>query len=221
MAEVTYVAGILGMAVGPLAILRPRRGSSTGRIPHCGIPAVAMPTGKGVIVALAAHAAFGRPLVNNVLRAILVEAIIHAALGDSDGWEWCSADWAECDFRHRDGIRLEVKQSAALQSWHREGEKPSRPSFDIAERTGYYRGSDWTDAPGRNADIYVFAHHPVTDQTADHREPAQWRFYVVAASALPAQKSISLARVARLADSVDVEGLQKAVTRVQEALCPS
>lgn len=174
-----------------------------------------MTTGSKKIITLAAHAAFGRPLVNNVLRAILAEVIVHAALGDNCGWEWCSADWAECDFRHSDGTRLEVKQSAALQSWHREGAKPSRSSFDIAERTGFYRGSEWTDAPGRNADIYVFALHPVTDATADHREPEQWHFYVVAASALPPQKTISLTRVARLADPVDVEGLREAVMRIQ------
>lgn len=164
---------------------------------------------------MAADAAFGRPLVNNVLRAILAEAVVASALGE--GWEWCSADWAECDFRHRDGTRLEVKQSAALQSWHHEGAKPWRSSFDIAERTGYYRGSEWTEAPGRNADIYVFAHHPVTDGTADHREPAQWRFYVVAASALPAQKTISLSVVARVAEAVDVAGLREAVKRARTA----
>ena len=177
-----------------------------------------MTTDRLGIVALATHAAFGRPLVNNVLRAILAEAIVHAALGDGGGWEWCSADWAECDFRHSDGTRLEVKQSAALQSWHQEGAKPSRPSFDIAERTGFYRGSEWTAAPGRNADIYVFAHHPVTDATADHRDPEQWRFYAVAASALTQQKTISLTGIARLADAVDVEGLRTTVTRIHRRL---
>lgn len=173
-----------------------------------------MTADRNDIVRLASQTAFGSPLVNNVLRAILAEAIVHAALGDDGGWEWCSADWAMCDFRHRDGTRLEVKQSAALQSWHREGSKPSRPSFDIAERRGYFEGSDWTEAPGRNADVYVFAHHPVTDATADHREPEQWRFYAVAASALPAQKTISLTGIARLAAAVDVEGLREAVMRL-------
>src|SRR5690606_20400567 len=43
------------------------------------------------IVESASTAIFGRPLVVNIYRSVLVEAIIANALPD---WEWCSTDYA-------------------------------------------------------------------------------------------------------------------------------
>lgn len=161
------------------------------------------------IIANATRAAFGRPLVNNVLRAILVEAIVDASL--DQGWEWCSSDWALCDFKHSDGTRLEVKQSAARQSWHSETDKPSSAMFDIAPRKMAWDGKQWVPSSGRNAEIYVFAHHPIVDATADHRNPAQWVFYVVLASTLPSTARISLVGVQARALAIEVESLAAAV----------
>jgi hypothetical protein len=155
---------------------------------------------KDRVIAAATAMAFGKPLVNNVLRAILAEAIVDSAL--PKGWQWTSGDWASYDFLHEDGTRLEVKQSAARQSWHSDQSPASKGKFDIAERKGIWIGEKWIDSPGRNAEIYVFAYHPLTDITADHREPSQWRFYVVPVTALSGAKSISLGRVQVLADSV-------------------
>ncbi|MHA6643739.1 hypothetical protein [Mesorhizobium sp. A623] len=164
------------------------------------------------IIASATSTAFGKPLVNNVLRSIISEAIVDAALDDN--WTWCSADWAGIDFQHADGTRLEVKQSAALQSWQNADKKPSQSRFDIARRSGFWESSiTWIPTPGRNADIYVFAYHPVTDDAvADHRDPSQWLFYVVEESGLPrVAKTISLAAVRKLVDPVGVDELNKTV----------
>lgn len=161
------------------------------------------------IAGAAASVIFGKPLVTNVYRSVVVEAIVAAALPD---WEWCSADYASCDFRRSDGIRLEVKQSALRQSW---GNKLARPGWDIAPRTGYWtEGINWVAVPGRNADIYVLALHGVTDETADHRDPAQWLFYVVASADLPAQKTIGHSSLERLAVPVSFEDLAKEVASV-------
>lgn len=54
------------------------------------------------VVAAAVAAAFGRPLVQNNLRAMLIEAMINAVLPDT--WRWTSADWAECDFKRSDKV---------------------------------------------------------------------------------------------------------------------
>ena len=81
-----------------------------------------MPFGPAEVVAKAADAAFGKPLVTNVLRAQLVEAMIALVLVPE--WHWCGADYAPCDFERADDLRLEVKQSAARQSWSTD--KPSR-----------------------------------------------------------------------------------------------
>jgi hypothetical protein len=167
------------------------------------------------IVSRAAEAAFGKPLITNVLRSIIVETFVAAALPDE--WDWCAADYAPCDFRHRDGIRLEVKQSAALQSWASAG-RVSRSIFDIAPRTGQWLdgGTKWVPGVGRNADIYVFAHHPVTDQSADHCDPMQWNFYVVLASELPERRTISLNGLTRLYTPVDFRMLARAVEQLRQ-----
>jgi hypothetical protein len=169
--------------------------------------------GRAEIVARAQQAAFGKPLVTNVLRSILVEAMLAEALAAE--WTWCAADYASCDFVHRDGARLEVKQSAAKQSWHNPDSAPSKPSFDIAERTGRWEGSIWIAEPGCNAEIYVFAYHPVTSADADHREPAQWRFFVAPASLLPPGKSLSLAGVKRLSAEHGFADIASAVETIR------
>ena len=51
-------------------------------------------------------------------------------------WEHCAGDWAAFDFRERrSGLRIQVKQSAARQSWHKDRCPPARPRFSIAEKT--------------------------------------------------------------------------------------
>jgi hypothetical protein len=107
-------------------------------------------------------------------------------------------------------LRLEVKQSAARQTWTG-ARKATTPIFDIRARTGYFEGADWVADPRRFARIYIFAHHPIMDESADHRDPCQWRFYVVPTTRLPAGKTISLVKVALLSDAVPWIGLKAAI----------
>ncbi len=138
---------------------------------------------KDEICSRLASETFGEPLVSNMYRGLVAEAIVRCALPEN--WTWCSADWAGWDFKHEDGTKLEVKQSAALQTWSKEG-RVTKCSFGIASATGYYDGDLWVTKAGRQSSIYVFGHHPVTDPTtADHRDPEQWQFYCLPASALP------------------------------------
>jgi hypothetical protein len=163
----------------------------------------------------AATSAFGRPLIQNNLRALVVEAIVDLAL--PEGWRWCSADWAAWDFEHADGTYLEVKQSAARQTWAAP-RNPSPPRFDIAHRKGRWDGAAWIAEPGRYAHIYVFGHHPISDDTADHRDPAQWRFYVVAAGDLPAAQSVSLRSLQALVQPCRFEGLAERAEALRRSL---
>jgi hypothetical protein len=105
---------------------------------------------------------------------------------------------------------LEVKQSAARQTWTL-ARPATKPIFDIRARTGYFEGADWVSDARRFAEIYVFAHHPVMDETADHRDPRQWHFYVVPTSRLPPGKTISLTRIDSLAETVPWERLADTV----------
>ena len=162
------------------------------------------------IVLSASAAIFGKPLVTNVYRSVIVEAIVATALPD---WKWCSTDYSSHDFV-RGRIRIEVKQSARRQTWS--CGRLSRPSWDIAPRTGFWlNGVTWVPTPGRNADLYLLGLHSVTDERADHRDPLQWQFYVIPALALPDTKSIGLRAAEQLAAPVTLDRLP---LRVEEAV---
>jgi hypothetical protein len=170
------------------------------------------------IRAKASAEVFGKPLISNIYRGLVAEIIVGAALGTE--WNMCSGDWRGWDFEHAHAdppCRLEVKQSAARQTWTGE-RKATVPIFDIRARTGYFEGADWVADPRRFAEIYVFAHHAVMDTSADHCDPQQWRFYVVAANRLPTGKTISLKRIALLSDAVAWNALKAAIENVRAAL---
>ncbi|PZO90377.1 MAG: hypothetical protein DI623_06910 [Sphingomonas sanxanigenens] len=191
-------------------------GATEGQIdnPASQVASASVLFGPAEVVAKVADAAFGRPLVTNVLRAQLVEAMIALVLDPA--WHWCGADYAPCDFERADGLRLEVKQSAARQSWSTD--KPSKAIFDVAARTGRNEAQGWVEEYGRAAHLYVFAHHPTFDDSADHRDPAQWLFYVVPTTALPDVKQIALGTIKTMTDAVPISMLAETVAAVASTI---
>ena len=166
---------------------------------------------------------YDTPVMSNVYRADYVECLVVLALG-TDWWlTWERGwDWAAWDIQHPSGIRLEVKQAAARQSWDREKRTPYRsPRFDVAPRTGYWTedGSRWVDSPGRPADIYVFAWHDERrEEYANHSDPRQWLFFVVAEQHLPGnRKSIGLTGLRSIVSPCRIADLKRAV----ENACPA
>ena len=153
---------------------------------------------------------YSKRVMNNVHRSEYVEAIVGLALRDS-GWRRMEP-WDAWDCEHESGLRLEVKQSAAAQSWWSDG-KYSPPRFDVASRTRYwdYDTGSWVFKEQRHAHIYVFAWHGAQRETADQRDPATWEFYVIPEPVLPEQKSIGLNPIRGLADPQGIEGLAAAV----------
>ncbi len=153
---------------------------------------------------------FGAPLLRNSIRGELVEEMVAVALEPE--WALCAGDWGACDLIEVGGpFRIQVKQWAARQSWHADDSPPSRSRFSIAHKTGRYEGPPWIAERSRNADIFAFGWHPVTDASADLRDPDEWLFYVVAERDLPAQASLSLAVLARLTDPVAYSALDARV----------
>ena len=149
---------------------------------------------------------YGQSLMANVWRGSYVEAMISLALGE--GWNPLS-EWDLWDLINDKGVRVEVKQSAALQTWTKDyGGVPTRPSFSIEPKywhpDGYYM-----EERQRHADIYVFAwHSEANEDIADHRVAEQWQFYVVPEHLLPeGQKSISLNPVSELTEAVTYDRL--------------
>ena len=135
-------------------------------------------------------ARYDRRGMNNIHRADYVECLVATLLGPAWTLPWTSGyNWAPWDLEHVSGARIEVKQAAARQPWHRDESVQARPPrFDIAPRGGYWTlDSTWVEQPGRLADIYIFAWHPETRESfVDHREPEQWTFFVLRTETLPA-----------------------------------
>jgi hypothetical protein len=148
-----------------------------------------------------------RPVIQNAVRSMYVEYQVAVLLGDE--WSLVGTDWGGWDFQSRSGIRLELKQSAAKQSWVQKG--PSRGVFDIAERTGRYVGADWIAGRGRFADLYIFAWHDRWDETADQRDESQWTYFVIPTSQLPTQRTIGVAVVRKLAEPTTAPRLRETV----------
>ncbi|WP_316859920.1 hypothetical protein [uncultured Cohaesibacter sp.] len=165
------------------------------------------------VMEAASKASFEKPLINNVQRGIVAEAIVHLLL--DDGWKWCSEDWSLWDFEHIDGTKLEVKQSAARQSWHTKDTDRTKCEFDIAARKKEWRDNRWVSAPGRKANLYVFAYHPIVDESADHCNPHQWLFYVVPERALPNTKKIRQTVLEKLTEAVNIDQFAEKVDAVR------
>jgi hypothetical protein len=151
---------------------------------------------------------FDQPLIQNQYRSAFIEAMLEPAL-TKRGWRHVGDNWSGWDFEHTTGIRLEVKQSAAWQTWDpaklaSTANSPARAGpgiFDIAARTGWFdeTGAIWTKNVGRAAHVYVFAWNGQFGELADHRDPDQWEFFIAPAAALPAQKTLRLSRLRTIA----------------------
>ena len=166
---------------------------------------------EAVLARMAAK--FAGPVIQNSLRSLYVEEQVGVLLGD--GWVPMGADWAGWDFETSsavgvDPVRLEVKQSAARQTWDQSG-NPSRGSFDIATRTGYFKGNIWFPSTARLAEIYVFAWHGRFDASCDQTDPSQWTYFVIPTSGLPMQKSIAQSRIKLLATESSASELRDVV----------
>jgi hypothetical protein len=144
---------------------------------------------------------FDKAIIENQYRSAFVEAMIEPYLLKY-GWRYTGDSWSGWDFEREDGSRrLEVKQSAAHQTWSEARKIKTRGTFDIAARTGYFyeSGSKYVAEAGRCAHTYVFAWHPIYGPETDHRNPDQWEFYVVPAFSLPqGQRTLALSRIKAL-----------------------
>ena len=135
-------------------------------------------------------------VLNNTLRGMVAEYIVSQAL------EACTpvrVEWDPVDITTPEGIKIEVKSAAYLQSWHQD--QPSAISFRIAKTLPWDpKTNQYGEKQVRNADVYVFcvlAH--LDDQTINPLELTQWEFYILPTSTLDSslgdQKTVSLSRL--------------------------
>ncbi len=122
--------------------------------------------------------------VSNTARGILAEYIVARAVGVGD--TGIRPEWASFDVTTPEGIKIEVKSAAYIQSWQQNDY--SKISFSVAKKRGWDPKSGLAIEPTRHADVYVMAllHHK--DQgTLNPLNLDQWSFYVVARQALDAR----------------------------------
>ncbi len=132
-------------------------------------------------------------LAANNLRGHLAEFIVASALGIAN--DKPRVEWDDCDLE-ANGLRIEVKSAAYLQSW--EQHQPSTISFSIAPSYNWDENQKTRKKnPERNSDAYVFCLlTPRDKRELDPTNLSQWEFYVlptkVLTAELPIQKTITL-----------------------------
>jgi hypothetical protein len=146
-------------------------------------------------------------LPNNTIRGVLAEYIVASALGCHNGTR---VEWDAYDLITKEGIKIEVKSAAYIQSWSQS--KLSSIKFGIQPTKGWDATTNITsDIRERQADVYVFCLLEHKDQeTINPLSLDQWEFYVLATSVLNErlgeQKSISLSSLLKLDPKVVAYG---------------
>lgn len=153
-------------------------------------------------------------LLDNLERGALAEFIVATALGiPTDG---ARVGWAVWDLTTPDGIRVEVKSAAYLQSWAQK--QLSKISFRIPKTLAWDADTgEYASVPQRHAQVYVFALLAHTDKaTVNPLDLDQWTFYVLPTAVLDSrarsQHSITLKTLKDLTTATSFGELREAVT---------
>ncbi len=155
-------------------------------------------------------------LVSNATRGILAEFIVASALGIKlDG---VRDEWGAFDLITPEGISVEVKSAAYIQSWSQRDLSPI--TFRVPKTRAWNADTNVLEGePRRQAQVYVFALLAHQDKASiDPLNVDQWQFFVLPTTVLDArtrsQHSITLRSLANLAgQAVSYDELRDAVRR--------
>lgn len=132
-------------------------------------------------------------IVGNAMRGILAEYIVVSSVGMNSGTR---TEWGAFDIETPDGIKVEVKSGAYVQSW--EQKKHSTIQFSIRPTQGWdSESNERSSEVCRQADVYVFCLLKHKDQRSiNPLNLDQWAFYVLSTDILNQsvglQKTITL-----------------------------
>jgi hypothetical protein len=151
-------------------------------------------------------------LLSNAARGRFAEFVVGTALGIN--CKKLRHEWALYDLISNNGIKIEVKSAAYIQTWHQTKFSPIsfsiKPTIGLDEKTG-----EIGKEPKRRADVYVFALLKTKDLTIDPLKMEQWEFYVVPTYKLDNysknQGIISLKPLQKLANAVRYDQLKSAI----------
>jgi len=143
-------------------------------------------------------------LVSNATRGRLAEFIVATALNVP--FDQVRDEWGAYDLLTPEGIKVEVKSAAYIQSWYQS--KPSPITFRIPKTRAWDAKNNVYDTESRRqAQVYVFALLAHMDQaTIDPLNMSQWQFFVLPTATLDSrtrsQNSITLHSLQVLAGSM-------------------
>ena len=152
-------------------------------------------------------------LMSNATRGVLAEFIVALALGCDD--QERLGEWNEYDLLTHDGIKVEVKCSAYLQSWKQQA--LSRISYSIAPSRSYNCDTaTYEKTISRKSDVYVFCLLDCVDrEIVNPLNLNQWRFFIMPTTEIDrlfgAQKTVSLNRLMRFTEKTDFSGISAKV----------
>jgi hypothetical protein len=132
-------------------------------------------------------------LVGNTERGKLAEFIVSLAMHCTSG---VSEGWGVFDVLSPEGIKIEVKTSAYLQSWGQT--RISDIRFSVRETLAWYAATNtYAENAMRQADVYVFCVENCKEQDLlNPLDLSQWDFYPIATDvlnkAISKQKSVGL-----------------------------
>ncbi|MEX0906638.1 MAG: hypothetical protein WD028_13000 [Balneolaceae bacterium] len=157
-------------------------------------------------------------LLSNATRGILAEFLVAHALGDT---KKPRVEWDPFDVITKNGIRVEVKSSAYLQSWNQD--KLSRITFSTRPTFAWESNTNsLAEERKRQADVYVFCllNHK-RQETVDPLNIDQWKFYVISTKSLNVklgeQKSLGLNTLMKIgAKEAEFENLESVVEKTAD-----
>jgi hypothetical protein len=156
------------------------------------------PTRDEVIKSVA-DTLYSSSILNNSHRGDVVEMMVLAALGSE--WSFVGLGWHPWDLQRGTGtdrLRIQVKQSAALQLWGPTKKRvlslnwsDNPPSYFARDNPG-----ETIESEGWFCDIFIFGLHQELDPTkVDQVDPRQWKFLIIPICDLKkGAKSISLTK---------------------------
>lgn len=160
-------------------------------------------------------------ILSNATRGRFAEFIV--ATATNIDIRSCRDEWSAFDLETRNGIKLEIKSAAYLQSWFQQTH--SKISFSTRAALSWDSLSNkQSETAKRHADVYVFCllHHN-NKQTVEPLNMNQWEFYVLATKQLNdytrSQHSITLKSLQALTQPVCYNKLNDEI-KLKHALNP-
>jgi hypothetical protein len=157
-------------------------------------------------------------ILSNATRGRFAEFIVGTTVGLNP--KKIRDEWDAFDLTTEDGIKIEVKSAAYIQSWNQKDF--STISFSIKSARYWDAQADRKRREAkRHADLYVFCHLKHKDQnTIDPLKMEQWDFYVLPTFRLDnykrSQSSITINSLKKLTNPIQYGDLKKEITEASD-----